>query len=272
MKQILLVTNLSPNSQHALERALLVAKIHRAALHVLHVSVVDDVSLSRPLELQVREAINRLESELEDDFGAGFAPASTNVATGDPVEAIRAAGTSYGAEIIIAGHSEKSPSDGSLAGTVLESLLMTCGIPLIVVKSRPAHHYEKVLVGLDPSPTSIHALAVALQVAPTADFVIAHACENQADTVTYDRINTIVQGCLERLAKAVGLHEGAVDIRIENGSVRQVLGRHVSRFGPQLVAFGRHRRGPTASPYLGSGARSILESLDADMLVTPPWD
>lgn len=217
------------------------------------------------------DAIRHLEAELEDAFGAGFEPASFKKLVGDPVAAVGAEAKSTHADLVIAGLSER-PGLGSIDGTILEGLLMSASKPLIVVKSRPAGHYEKVLVGLDLSPTSRHALQTALQVAPTADVVIAHARESGAADDLRGRLNAVVRDCFAAAHRTVGMHEGSVEIFIEEGAVPNVLARHRERTKPDLVTFGKHNRGPSTEPYLGSGARGILENLEADMLVTPPWE
>lgn len=268
MKTILLATNLGPRSQNALERALLIAREHRAALHVRHVSNQTATSTSERLREQVVAGVDRLEHELGDEFGAGFRPASFERVSGDTADAIAAQAEACDADLIIAGLSEASP--GALEGTVLERLLMTAGRPLIVVKSPPAHRYERVLAALDFSAAARRALEVTLQIAPGADFTIVHAREAGTDDTLYDRINSTVRNCFDTARRSVGTHEGAVDIRIAAGRVTEVLAEEARRCSPHLVVFGRHDKDRSTGPYLGSGARGILESLDADMLVTPP--
>lgn len=152
MKNILLATNLGLRSQQALERALLIARAHNATLHVIHVASHSDIEAEDLLTQQIHQATQHLESELEDAFGAGFAPASFKKVFGDPVEAIGMEAKSTQADLIIAGSSEKPGMTGPIDGTILEQLLMLANRPLIVVKSRPTRHYERALVGLDLAP------------------------------------------------------------------------------------------------------------------------
>ena len=177
------------------------------------------------------------------------------------------------ADLTITGLSEKSGVRGLIDGTILERLLMMSARPSIVVKSRPTRNYESVLVGLDLSPTSRHALEAALRVAPTADFTIAHAKEaGPGDGDTRDQLARTTRECLAAARKDVGVHEGAVEIVIEDGLVPDVLSRCARKSAPDLVAFGKHNKGLSHGPYIGSGARGILEKLDADILVVPPGD
>ena len=268
MKRILLATNLGPSSCHALERALLVAKSHTASLHVLHVAPLENEEAPDTLARQVEAAIERLQRNLEDEFGAGFAPESAKSLTGDPVLAIAAEAKSVEADLLIAGLSESADARASIDGTILKQLLIECDAPIVVVKSQPSRGYEKVLVGLDLSPTSHRALETALQVAPTAHFAIVHASERQGDDDLRAKINRIVRGCVSITRTAMGLHQGAIDIYLETGDVADVIARHANQLAPDLVVFGRHNRGAANGPYLGSGARGIIEALDADMLVT----
>lgn len=269
MKTILLATNLGPTSRDALERALLIARSHWADLHVLHVTGGDASPDAGDVEMQVKEAIGRLQFELEDDFGSGFVPASVRKATGEPAGTIASTAAALGAELIVAGISEKPAAGRGLDGTILERLLLECDAPLLVVRKKPVCGYENVLVALDMSPTSRRALETALKVAPTAHFVVVHALEGAAgDEAVRGRINRITRDCFRAAGQAVGVHHGAVDIHFDEGPVAKAVARRADRHAPHLVVFGRHNRGAAGGPYLGSGARGILEALDADMLVT----
>jgi nucleotide-binding universal stress UspA family protein len=273
MKNLLLATNLGVNSQQALERALLVARLHKAALHVIHVASAHDGSAEEELARQVAAAVAYLEAQLPEEFGAGFEPASFKSVAGDPVKAIVAEADTCDADLTITGLSEKLGARGLIDGTILERLLMASAKPSIVVKARPARNYESVLVGLDLSPTSRHALDAALRVAPTADFTIAHAKEaGPRDGDIADKLARTTRECLAAARKDVGIHEGAVQIMSEDGTVADVLSRCARKSPPDLVAFGKHNKGLSHGPYIGSGARGVLEELDADMLVVPPGD
>ena len=271
MKNLLLATNLSPNSLYALERALLVARLHRADLHVVHVAPGGGQGAEEELGRQVAAAVDYLESALSDDFGAGFFPASFKSVTGDPVQSIVEEAAACNADLIVTGLSERAPGAGFVDGTILEGVLMSSARPAIVVKARPTRHYENVMVGLDLSPSSRHAYAMALRIAPTADFTIAHANEGGSDlAVLRKELLQVARQCVAEVRRDVGMHEGAIDVRIEDGSVAEVLDRCARNCAPDLVAFGKHNRASSHRPYIGSGARSVLEMLDADMLVVPP--
>jgi nucleotide-binding universal stress UspA family protein len=141
------------------------------------------VRAEEELTRQVAAAVAYLETHLPEEFGAGFKPASFKSVAGDPVQAIVAEADTCNAELTITGLSEKSGVRGLIDGTILERLLMMSARPSIVVKSRPTRSYESVLVGLDLSSTSRHALEAALRVAPTADLIIAHAKETGSGPV-----------------------------------------------------------------------------------------
>jgi nucleotide-binding universal stress UspA family protein len=270
MKSLLLATNLGTSSRHALERALLLARRQNAQLHVVHVTGEAN-GAGADVSRHVQDAIERLEHDLEDEFGAGFAPASVQEVAGSVPDAIARAAAAVNAELLIAGLPENSGR--SLDGTILEQLLLHASRPLIVVKTKPTSAYERVLVGLDLAPTSFHVLETALRVAPTANFTIVHAAAGNATSEELrEQINGVAQQCVAASSRKVGFHEGAVEIRIENGAVGELMKQCAEQFDPHLVAFAKHNRGSSASPYLGSGARAILESLDADMLVTTSAD
>lgn len=269
MKKIVLATNLGPMSRFALKRALLMARRRNATLHVLHVTDrVPDAPID-PLGQHVDHVVEWLEQERADEFGAGFRPASVEKIVGSPAEAIVAKSEIIGADLIVVGLTERPAGNRFLEGTILERLLLLSPTPLLVVRNEPKGQYEKVLVGLDLGPTSRRALETALRVAPDADFLVAHANEeNVGSNNLYTRINDITRRCFTAARRDIGFTEGLIEIKVESGAAGEVLQRNAARFSPDLVAFGKHNKGVVADPFLGTGARAILENLDADLLVT----
>jgi nucleotide-binding universal stress UspA family protein len=276
MKTILVATDLGPNSRHALERALLVASAHDAHLHVVHVAQGQDRHADEMLRQQVQQALGKLETELEDEFRMGLRPPSVKTIVGAVETGVVAEAVSVGADLVVAGLSHHS-RDAGIEGTILERILLAAKVPLLVVKSAPTRGYEVVLVGIYLSPASRRALETALKVAPAARFIVVHALEDgsRIDEAAEDRLRAeivrLVRDCFNVARQAVGAHEADIQVVIETGPVVRVIDHHVQRFQPDLVAFAKHSRGP-AVEYIGSGARGLLQSLTADMLVVgePP--
>lgn len=152
MKKILLATNLGPMSRFALKRALLLGRRRNAALHVLYVTDSVTDTLEDTLGQHVDQAVEWLERELEDDFGAGFWPDSIGSIAGSAAEAIVAKCEVIGADLLVVGLTEKPSGDRFLEGTILERLLLATPTPLLVTRTEPKDRYESVLVGLDPRP------------------------------------------------------------------------------------------------------------------------
>ena len=58
---------------------------------------------------------------------------------------------------------------------------------------------------------------------------------------------------------------------MEEGAVREVIGRQVSRLNPDLLVIGTHGRTGVAHAFLGSVAEDLLKNPPCDVLVVKAW-
>ncbi len=184
---ILVVSDLTPETEPALQRAVSMAEEQKASLEILHIleeEYPSDVLLKRfsqtkkGLHQKVLEGAKEKIGEVVKGLAINHSvPIGVHVEAGkDFVVTIQHART-IGASLIVVNWVGDSRFRRMFAKVRAEKIVRKADRPVLVVKSRPSGPYRRVLAGIDFSDASRQALKVALQFAPEADFRILHACE-----------------------------------------------------------------------------------------------
>jgi nucleotide-binding universal stress UspA family protein len=150
-----------------------------------------------------------------------------------------------------------------------------------VVRQTPHERYRRVLVGVDLSPWSLHAVRAALTVAPRARLTLLQAWQVPfegklyyagVDAVAVEhyrrqaRENATHQ--LHALARAAGLKQGDWDPLILEGDASRCLLEQEQERDADPVVMGKHGRSATEDLLLGSVTKHVLDEGSADVLVS----
>jgi nucleotide-binding universal stress UspA family protein len=277
LKRVLVATDFSPRADVALRRAAQIVSEHGAALSLLHVRDADargDMVSRQPTRNgeALRQKIDKLSLPHK-------ATATVRIATGKPfVEIIRRA-RDEGAELVVLGaHGEHFLKD-LLLGTTAEKVARKGDRPVLVVKRAAQGPYRRVLVPVDFSENSRHALELALRLAPDAQFHVLHVYQGFEAQLRRAGIPTseIVrhQRPLAKEARRdLNAFLGSIDHRgkpirreVWNGRAHHEITTVAKRLRAELVAVGS--TGRTGLPYilLGSVAEHVLREVSCDVLV-----
>ncbi|MGN7437504.1 MAG: universal stress protein [Alcanivorax sp.] len=171
MDNILLATDLGPNSDRAMERALKLAAESETTLHILHVTNTADRETS-----EIEETIK---AYMKNNKDADKANIEISVLTNQkPYDEISAYAADIKTGLIIMGtHAEPKLSD-LFFGTTIEKVLIHSPAPILMVKNKPIGPYQTVLSGVDYAPASQRAIECAISIAPTAAFHLLNAAED----------------------------------------------------------------------------------------------
>ena len=136
IKTILFPTDFSETSENALHYALALAKVSKAALHVIHVcqppmltiaTTMDGAMVSRPA---AEAELAKLTTRLSD------VSVSTEVALGNPATTIVGAALARGADLIVMGTHGRGPIMHVLLGNVAELVVRTASCPVLTVRQQ----------------------------------------------------------------------------------------------------------------------------------------
>lgn len=278
-------------SQHALwaaQRAALLAAQNGAQLELLHVvaegplKALRELLKARPkgvadLVDDLREALSEAAAALAKATGASVAP---RVEIGEVLDVI--AQECDRVNLLVLGARGTSPLRDAILGTTAERLLSRCSRPMLIVKRRPARAYERVVVGLDFSAVSEHALRAALRLAPQGVVIAVHAYdvpfEGKLRLAGVERttIDAYRYRAAERaIAKIHAVGERAAGTRarvahkVGHGYAPHLILKQEQMRRADLIALGKHKRPVLQEFLLGRVTRHVLADSRSDVLVVP---
>ncbi|MCT8161145.1 universal stress protein [Pseudoruegeria sp. SHC-113] len=276
MKNIVVATDLSGRSAHALSRAFQLAAQSGASVTVVKVAD-EDLPATMSAKIQI-DAQEMLEALCRAEAAKHPAPFSIEVLTGDPAQCIRACARDYDSDLIVLGaHRRRGFLDG-MRETTLEHLVRIVRRPVLLASLPADAPYTKVLVPMDFSPASTAAAKAALKVAPAAEIAAFHAvhvpyqgmARGGPEKGMEDVFLNEAHEERDRWQAQSGLPESFPLPDISEGSAQQLLDAKLALFGPDLIAIGAHSRATAARWIVGSFAAGLVRNPPCDVLVTRP--
>jgi len=278
--KILAATDFSTRSNRALRQAGLLAQASGASLAVVH--VVDDDQPQAILDMEQREADAILREQISVMPELQKADCNPLVVTGSPFSGILAAATTMRADLIVMGAHRRQLLRDIFVGTTVERVIRTGPFPVLMVNREVQEHYDRVLIPVELSEPSIHALrmAKASGLINLTQATMLHAFMAigkgkppmaGADAADYDaseRQNAIEE--LVRFLVANGFDGQKWSLRVEEGAPTDVIARAVEQMRADLVIMGTHARSGLLKELIGSVTEAILRTVDADVLAVPP--
>lgn len=279
----------SPPSKVAVDWAAREASMRKRPLSIVHVILSPAVRMwpEVPMPDEVVARIERDGQEILSDARA-TAQAATASSRQIHIETELIAGTvlptlidlSKDAEMIVVGCRGTGPINRRLLGSVSRGLIQHAHAPVAVIHDEdPLMAYPAkapVLVGIDGSPVSEAATAVAFEEASRrgVDLIALHVW---SDFALYEMPETELPALQRRADETLcerlaGWQERYPDVRVRpvvalNRPVHQLLERSEAA---QLTVVGSHGRGGFAGMLLGSVSLAVAESARMPVLVVRP--
>ncbi len=286
MKNILLATDLTANSDRAMERAFKLAWEHDAKLHVLHViSDYKEKSLSISLKKQTQDLIKKHMYEYKRSNP--LVTVSVNTVLGkDAFDEILRHAEKIKANLIVMGMHGKTKFRDLFKGTTIERVIRKGRKPVLVVKNKPLSHYKNITVGVDYAPDSRTTFRTALALAPEGHVNALHVYRSPdyIDDLAYVYMtlkekgdtDEAQQNKMETFLKTEAKHfkRKGMDIsKICSGSALEGLPynailKEAKRAKSDLIVTGAHGESVLSLSKLGSTAHEILSDPPCDVLIT----
>ena len=271
-RNILLATDLSPRSDRALDRALLLAQAWQArllALTVLEPGGQGDLQASR----------QRAERRLRADLDAADLPLLAQVVPGPVVDTVLQMAEAEDSGLIVTGVARHEALSRMVLGSSVDALARRAPRPLLVVRERARKPYQRVLVSTDFSSVSHFALETAAAWFPEAQFTLFHAFGNpyptlagmdaaQARSAGHAQAEREAEEFLKTAQLPQAVRAG-LRLQFVHGDAGVLLREHGLQHPADLVVLGTARRSGVARVLLGSVAQRILEQAENDVLVVP---
>ena len=287
---ILVATDLSAPSRHAVQRGLRLASDCNAQAHVLHAMELDALDTLRALlgaNLPATKAVleadarARLQKMIAEAAGGISALDHAIVSRGSPLDVIARQADTLHADLLVLGARGESFLKHALLGSTAARLLRkSIGRSVLVVKQPPHESYRNVLVTIDFSTISPALIREARRWAPHASLVLLHAFvlpfEGQLTHagVEDDVIREIILRGMDdgrlrllELADAAGLEQGSYRIRVIHGDPTQQVIAMEQECDADLIVTGKHGTHITEDLLLGSVTKQVLDQSQTDVLV-----
>lgn len=290
MKNILLATDFTSNSDKALTRALRLARESGASLYILHVIPPYPLKKLKQLTQSIKEELQELiHRQVESQrFGKKVKTYINVVQAADIFNEILLHAHSTKAELIILGMHGKTKLRDLFVGTTMERIIRSGLKPVLVVKNNTVGGYQKIISGIDYSPGSHAAFRMATDLAPGGDFHAVHAYEipYYADkTYKYavsralveeqhqKRMDNFLKNEISHFNKLQKTTGSKILGQLSAGKPSKVLTRKVRSWKADLLTIGAHGETGFILPgtKLGGTALEILFDPPCDVLVANNW-
>jgi nucleotide-binding universal stress UspA family protein len=283
MQTILVATDLSPRSDRAVRRALLLARASGASLSLVH--VVDDDQPRAVIEAECAAAERILADQARSLQEIDGVECAHHITTGDAFAGILQVVREGGYPLLVLGPHRRQLLRDVFVGTTAERVIRACSAPVLMANAVPAAPYRHALAAVDFSDSAMHALDVVSRIAALSKvpITIGHA---------FDAPET---GLMKRAAVAaadIDLHVGEVkrDVtaelharlaktpvepaqiitRLAQASTAAAIQAMAREVGADLVIVGTRGRTGLAKALLGSVAEAVLRNAECDVLAIPP--
>lgn len=286
---ILAATDFSAPARLAADRAARLAHATGAPLTLMHV-------LPGGALQELRQWLgdgHAIEQRLHDDAQRGLRALASDLQTqrhvtartvnvgGSVLDEIKQEADAMDAGLLVLGARGAGYLRRLVLGSTSERLLRRTTRPLLVVRQTPHEPYRRVLVALDFSPWSAHAVTLARRVAPHSRLMLFNAYQVPfqdklhfagVDAATIDRYRKQAHADaaqrLHALAAASGLRPSDWEPCIVEGEASQRIVEHEQEKDCDLVVLGKHGQSAAEDLLLGSVSKHVLAEGSADVLVS----
>lgn len=283
MKRILAASDLSPGSDRAVARAVLLARRHQAKLRVMH--IVDDELPAAIADRQKQDAEAALLRMVRSLAGEPLSIAfEVDVRLGAHDEAIIDSAERLDADLVVIGRHRRDVLLDLFRGSTGERIIRFGSRPVLVVNDRPEHDYGSLLVAVDFSAPCRNALEVACQLAPQADLRLVHAFDipfrgllfggtpmDQLAKKHQQQFLDMVQSQTRDFVATFSRPLDASRMIVREGAPVEVVLAAVEATRPDLLVAGTHGRSGLGRALLGSVAEALLARAPCDVLAVRGW-
>ena len=215
-------------------------------------------------------ARNQLQREFEERDGW-----SVRIGEGEPAAFLGRQLDEAGDDaLVVTGPVREGVLGPTVLGSTVDALLRRPRLSLLVVREPVQADYRRLLVTTDFSAPSGQALLRARALFPAASLVVLHGFGvpmlGMMDTGQDEAIAQAARQAHEQgqdFLRDCGLGDGEATLLVEHGDPARLVRQHLDTYGDSLVVAGTHGRGAMYALVVGSVARRIVASGDADVLL-----
>lgn len=269
---ILALTDFTVQSEHALDRAALLAHQHRASLRLMHFSEAPHRFFTDPIARLSQRA-----RQLTRRHGIRVQALGNHPATWQDI--VEASGNT---SLLVSGPLGSRTWKNVYRGTTLAQLVHETRCPVLVVKHAAEQAYEQVLVAVDLSPRSRDLIAYAHQFASPSGLQLFHAIDTIEESrlrsadVSFNAVRANRLGSrlharerLAQLTRTLGAAGSRMACEVGNGDAAYQTAVQQQATRAELVVVGRRQTSALARFFIGSVTLRLARWTQSDVLVVP---
>lgn len=263
-KTILIASDLTARGDRPFARAAILAKQWDAKRAILFANAD-------------RSRVNReaVEKQLQRNFGDEMNNCEVLVAHGKVPETIGRTSKNIDADLVVVGAARHNNVTDFFLGTAIDYIVRNNDRPVLVVKERPRHDYRGLLVAVDFSPASAHAVKMALDYFPDVPVVLAHTFDPpykawlESGSMS-DELKKEAQTNMNNFVADLNLDEkqqARISVALLEGPIHQALYEEMEKRETDLLVLGTHGRSGFVQATIGSRAAEMLGWAPSDVLM-----
>jgi len=289
LRRIIAASDLSEESDQAIQTAAAMALSSGAELHVFHCvqSPVfpywDGLVPESTRAGWIESARTDLDWQIRRVLGDAIAPASLEIRLGEPAREISQLADSLSADLIVVGHHEPRGFFDDLLGSTADRLIRSAAVPCLIANKSVRTPLRQVLFPVDFSPVSNHSAAAGM--ALLADRLLAHGGEEGPTVVEILFVSAFAVSQPRPFAVEPLLAKQVETLRalLPPGSEVKILPRILSaalpvdgirkaaeRMDADMIVLGTHGFGTLGRALIGSVASAVSRTLRFPILMLPP--
>lgn len=263
-KTILIASDLTARSDRPFTRAAMLAEEWGARRAVLFANA--DKS---------RVDQDSVEKQLKRSYGKDMDACAVVVAHGKVPETIAKTAKGLEADLIVVGAARHNNITDFVLGTAVDYVVRCADTPVLVVKERARHAYEKIMVAVDFSESSKNAVHTALSMFPDAQITLAHAFHVaysawlKSDGVS-DEMRSDAEKQMADFLSDLELTENdqaRLSSAVLEGNLHQSIYDMLLSQDMDLLVLGTHGRSGFTQATIGSRASEMLGWAPTDVLM-----
>ncbi|MFM9849686.1 MAG: universal stress protein [Hyphomicrobiaceae bacterium] len=283
-RTILCATDLTPNCDRAVDRAIELARRWKASLLVVH--VVDDTGLpARDFTERVRKSEALLEQQIKGHPEGVGLDIDTLVSLGSPAERILGKCDRLFIDLLVMGPGERTSLGQRLLGSTVDHVLRHALQPVLSVRNRAFAPYRNMAIATDFSLPSKEALDCALALFPDAKATVVHVYDDAlhgllaSDKVTGPlaerhkrEMRALAEKAIAEFVERPRTLRPDLTTAVEIGAPEAGLKHYIDQSNPDLVVLGTHGRTGLRRAVIGSVAERLIGTLPCDVLAVRPTE
>ena len=296
VKNILVTTAFSKNSDFALLRALEIAEKFNSKITLLHViqKTRTDNFLDNPLKKWLPERLwlttkeykeTLLQEKIQPLLQKNLNIRYFVISQGKPAQKILQYTKKNKIDLLISGAHGKYTIRDTFVGTTAEYIAKHTKCPVLIVKNKPKNAYQKIFVPVDFSSVSKRAFNYALKLFPNCCVRLFHVGDYEYDDILKEKKQAIkkpkfieiknaifnhLENKMKKIIKGYSKKLNKHPYKITLGYPGPTIVKEVKKSKQNLVVIGTQGHGRMHYLFIGSVANWVLTECDSDILLVPP--